>query len=117
MILIILNMLNALLLLINATRHATQIRQKKFEVFWYTHHLFVVYYVLFAGHGMQMVLGDFPMAWCFVIIPCILYGFERISRAVRYRLATPVACVPLLLLFKVALIVVTWAGRGETRGS
>jgi NADPH oxidase len=64
-------------------RATTQIRQKKFEVFWYTHHLFVVYYVLFAGHGMQMVLGDFPMAWCFVIIPCILYGFERVSRAVR----------------------------------
>lgn len=67
-----------------------KIRQKKFEVFWYTHHLFVVYYVLFAGHGMQMVLGDFPMAWCFVIIPCILYGFERISRAVRARRDTRV---------------------------
>jgi hypothetical protein len=64
--------------------HAYQIRQKKFEVFWYTHHLFIVYYVLFAGHGLEMVLGDFPMAWCFVLIPCILYGFERISRAVRY---------------------------------
>lgn len=56
------------------------IRIKKFEIFWYTHHLFIPIYLLIAIHGFQKIVGATPQFWQFTIIPFIIYTFERIKR-------------------------------------
>ncbi|OIT22608.1 respiratory burst oxidase -like protein b [Nicotiana attenuata] len=57
-----------------------------FNAFWYSHHLFVIVYVLFIIHGYFLYLSKKwykKTTWMYVAVPMILYGFERLLRAFR----------------------------------
>ncbi|XP_040987338.1 ferric reduction oxidase 8, mitochondrial [Juglans microcarpa x Juglans regia] len=60
-----------------------QIRRKKFELFYYTHHLYIVFLVFFLFHG-----GDRHF---YMVFPGIfLFGLDKILRIVQSR---PESCI------------------------
>jgi len=53
-----------------------------FNVFWYTHHLFVIYYVALSIHGTSAILE--PATFYYWISgPAFFYGLERTVRVLR----------------------------------
>ncbi|RLN00196.1 hypothetical protein C2845_PM06G30550 [Panicum miliaceum] len=48
-------------------------RLSGFNMFWYSHHLFVIVYIAFIVHG----------TWMYLAIPLLLYAGERLLRALR----------------------------------
>jgi NADPH oxidase len=80
-------------------------RQKNggFEKFWYTHHLFIPFFVLWQFHGMFcMIKPDRPpfcsfntigVFWRYWIVGGVIWIYERILREVRSRHVTYVSKV------------------------
>lgn len=76
-------------------------RRANFERFWYTHHLFVVFFVFWSIHGaFCMIKPDFApfcsgigVFWEFWMYGAFLYLAERIAREVRGRHKTFVSKV------------------------
>ena len=64
-----------------------KLRHSNFEVFWYSHHLFVVYFGLLIGHGMQAIL-EAAGYWKWFVGPGTLYLLERIIRYTRAKQTT-----------------------------
>eukprot|EP01119_Soliformovum_irregulare_P016622 TRINITY_DN4848_c0_g1_i1.p1 TRINITY_DN4848_c0_g1~~TRINITY_DN4848_c0_g1_i1.p1 ORF type:complete len:540 (-),score=181.21 TRINITY_DN4848_c0_g1_i1:32-1561(-) len=58
------------------------IRSPMFEIFWYTHHLFIVFFGLLCGHGFPGVLEP-PSFWMYVCGPMLFYFIERSIRVAR----------------------------------
>ena len=56
------------------------VRSFHFELFWYTHHLFIVWYVILLAHGEA---GLNPNVWKYLILPGTLYTAERLLREYR----------------------------------
>ncbi|TVU00335.1 hypothetical protein EJB05_54230, partial [Eragrostis curvula] len=59
-----------------------------FNTFWYSHHLFVVVYVLLIVHGQSLYLTDKfakKSTWMYLAVPVVLYACERLTRALRSR--------------------------------
>ncbi|KAJ8633981.1 hypothetical protein MRB53_027317 [Persea americana] len=57
-----------------------------FNAFWYSHHLFVIVYVLLIIHGIFLYLSKEwykKTTWMYIAIPVILYASERLIRAFR----------------------------------
>ncbi|WOL02532.1 respiratory burst oxidase [Canna indica] len=57
-----------------------------FNAFWYSHHLFVIVYILFIIHGYFLYLSKKwykRTTWMYLAIPMILYASERLIRAFR----------------------------------
>ncbi|RYQ90301.1 hypothetical protein Ahy_B09g096463 isoform D [Arachis hypogaea] len=57
-----------------------------FNAFWYSHHLFVIVYVLFIIHGYFLYLTNKwykKTTWMYLAIPMILYACERLVRFFR----------------------------------
>ncbi|KAJ0973492.1 hypothetical protein J5N97_021451 [Dioscorea zingiberensis] len=57
-----------------------------FNAFWYSHHLFVIVYVLLIIHGLFLYLTHKwykKTTWMYLSVPVILYGSERLTRALR----------------------------------
>ncbi|XP_058761419.1 respiratory burst oxidase homolog protein A-like isoform X2 [Vicia villosa] len=57
-----------------------------YNTFWYSHHLFVVVYVLLIVHSMFLFLTDKwieKTTWMYIAFPVLLYAGERIFRAIR----------------------------------
>ncbi|KAK9292063.1 hypothetical protein L1049_020017 [Liquidambar formosana] len=57
-----------------------------FNAFWYSHHLFVIVYVLFIVHGYYLYLTKKwykKTTWMYLAVPIILYACERLIRALR----------------------------------
>ncbi|KAI8818569.1 ferric reductase NAD binding domain-containing protein [Fimicolochytrium jonesii] len=77
----------------------TQVRQKKFELFWYAHHLFVLFYVClflhYAGCFVKSNAGKCkPYGSNIYTVPCFcLYILERIVREYRARQSTQLSKV------------------------
>eukprot|EP01083_Nonionella_stella_P084577 234171_1 len=66
------------------------VRHGKYELFWYAHHLFVVFFISCLLHGA----GSWnPNFWKWFIAPGILYGVERSIRELRARQAVGVVSV------------------------
>ncbi|MCL7034967.1 hypothetical protein MKW94_003520 [Papaver nudicaule] len=71
------------------------VRLKKdqgFNVFWYSHHLFVIVYTLLIVHGINTYLSKewyMKTTWMYLAVPIVLYISERMIRAFRSR-AEPV---------------------------
>ncbi|ETE61193.1 NADPH oxidase 1 [Ophiophagus hannah] len=100
-----------LALILMITSSMEQIRRSYFEVFWYTHHLFVIYFAGLVIHGIAgLVRGQtaeslkknnpkkcahhptqwgqnsshpYCESWKWVLAPIILYAFERALRIWR----------------------------------
>ena len=68
-------------------------RRKNFERFWYTHHLFVIFFVFWSVHGaFCMIKTDFApfcfgtgVFWQYWMYGGFIYLLERIAREVRGR--------------------------------
>ncbi|KAJ6830427.1 putative respiratory burst oxidase-like protein A [Iris pallida] len=61
-------------------------RLSGFNAFWYSHHLFVVVYVLLIIHGQFLYLVNEwyrKSTWMYLSVPVLLYAGERILRALR----------------------------------
>ncbi|KAJ6410548.1 hypothetical protein OIU84_007320 [Salix udensis] len=57
-----------------------------FNAFWYSHHLFVVVYILLVLHGYYLYLTHEwykKTTWMYLTVPVLLYGSERFIRALR----------------------------------
>ncbi|KAK4262825.1 hypothetical protein QN277_028331 [Acacia crassicarpa] len=59
-----------------------------FNAFWYSHHLFVIVYVLLIIHGQFLYLVDKRLwykrtTWMYLAVPVLLYAGERILRFFR----------------------------------
>jgi len=63
------------------------VRRPMFELFWYTHHLFVVFFVAICVHGAGHLIGA-PDFWAWVLPASIIYLVERVIRLVRGYQAT-----------------------------
>jgi len=78
-------------------------RRAHFEWFWYSHHLFVVFFVSWQLHGMFcMIKPDRPpycsynnigVFWRFWLVGGVIWIFERILREVRSRHRTYISKV------------------------
>ncbi|KAG0553469.1 hypothetical protein KC19_12G014000 [Ceratodon purpureus] len=57
-----------------------------FNAFWYTHHLFVIVYVLLLLHTIRLLLHT-PWyertTWMYITVPLVLYAVERFLRMYR----------------------------------
>ncbi|KAF0984476.1 hypothetical protein FDP41_000375 [Naegleria fowleri] len=69
------NLLVFVMYLMYATSHSNYRKTRNYTVFWYTHHLFIIFFVLLLVHG--------KVFWIWFLGPCVLYLFERILRNVR----------------------------------
>ncbi|KAK6251368.1 FAD-binding 8 - like 6 [Theobroma cacao] len=57
-----------------------------FNAFWYSHHLFVIVYVLLVIHGVFLYLVHIwyrKTTWMYLAVPVLLYAGERILRFFR----------------------------------
>ncbi|KAF5205945.1 Respiratory burst oxidase-like protein [Thalictrum thalictroides] len=57
-----------------------------FNMFWYSHHLFVAVYVLLVVHGIYLYLTKEwhkKTTWMYLAVPVALYACERLIRAFR----------------------------------
>ena len=69
------------------------IRRKSFELFWYTHHLFIPFFAVTMAHGaFCFIKSDTPdkcatgfQFWKYFIFSCIVYAGERLIRMYRAR--------------------------------
>ncbi|CDY11054.1 BnaA03g47130D [Brassica napus] len=62
-----------------------------FNAFWYTHHLFVVVYILLIVHGYYLYLSKEwykKTTWMYLAVPIALYACERLIRAFRSSIRT-----------------------------
>ncbi|XP_039125369.1 respiratory burst oxidase homolog protein C-like [Dioscorea cayenensis subsp. rotundata] len=57
-----------------------------FNAFWYSHHLFVIVYILLIIHGIFLYLSHKwykKTTWMYLAVPVLLYASERLIRALR----------------------------------
>ncbi|KAG2263229.1 hypothetical protein Bca52824_070308 [Brassica carinata] len=62
-----------------------------FNAFWYTHHLFIVVYILLIVHGYYLYLSKEwykKTTWMYLAVPIALYACERLMRAFRSSIRT-----------------------------
>jgi predicted ferric reductase len=57
-------------------------RRAHFDIFWYTHHLYIPFYICISIHGLGDLVA-FPIYWCFLIFPAFTFSVERIRRLYR----------------------------------
>jgi NADPH oxidase len=58
------------------------IRRPMFEVFWYTHHLFIPFFSILCFHGFPGLLEP-PTFYLWFAGPGALYALERLARVIR----------------------------------
>ena len=75
------------LILITAVHKET--RRNHFDIFWYTHHFYVPFYICIALHGLGDVVA-FPIYWCFLLFPAFTFSAERFRRLYRQLVGTKV---------------------------
>ncbi|XP_062091817.1 respiratory burst oxidase homolog protein B-like isoform X2 [Humulus lupulus] len=71
----------------NRLNHPRTLRRLSgFNAFWYSHHLFVIVYVIFVIHGSHLYLPNKwynKTTWMYLAVPILLYVCERMIRAYR----------------------------------
>eukprot|EP00029_Vermamoeba_vermiformis_P007563 TRINITY_DN3305_c0_g2_i1.p1 TRINITY_DN3305_c0_g2~~TRINITY_DN3305_c0_g2_i1.p1 ORF type:complete len:668 (+),score=124.67 TRINITY_DN3305_c0_g2_i1:86-2089(+) len=74
--------LTCMVLMYSTAVSSVRRHKKMFELFWFSHHLFIVFFVALCIHGAQGVLepANFWMWWAG---PGLLYLMERVTRGVR----------------------------------
>jgi predicted ferric reductase len=71
-----------LAMVIMYTTAISSVRRPQFELFWYSHHLFLVFFFCLCIHGVQQILEP-PTFWQWWAGPALLYLIERVLRVVR----------------------------------
>ncbi|KAG7536840.1 Ferric reductase NAD binding domain [Arabidopsis suecica] len=62
-----------------------------FNALWYTHHLFVIVYILLVLHGYNLYLSKEwykKTTWMYLAVPVVVYTCERLIRAFRSKMET-----------------------------
>jgi len=59
------------------------VRGTMFNVFWFTHHLFILYFPIMIVHGALGLYEGYPPYWAFVVLPGLVYIVERTIRVLR----------------------------------
>ncbi|KAI9207285.1 ferric reductase NAD binding domain-containing protein [Polychytrium aggregatum] len=88
----------SVVLMLMVTSSISTVRRKHFETFWFTHHLFVLFFGLLMVHGdFCVVKSDDPEIgcagaafWKFWLASGILYFVERVVREIRGGMPTHV---------------------------
>ncbi|MCJ1378897.1 hypothetical protein MMC17_001996 [Xylographa soralifera] len=98
------------MLLMYTTAHA-RIRQQSYETFWYTHHLFIPFFLALYTHATGCFVRDSPdpvspfagsefwdhclgyEGWRWELVAGSLYLFERLYREIRARRSTEIVKV------------------------
>ncbi|KAJ1548541.1 hypothetical protein HK405_002789 [Cladochytrium tenue] len=83
------------------TSAVESVRRKYFEIFWFTHHLFIVFFGGLLMHGafcfIKADTGDIcrggPQFWKFWVASAVCYLLERIVREIRGRRKTYISKV------------------------
>ena len=93
-------MLMTATLFLMATSAYYKIRRPHFEIFWYTHHLFIIFFGLYVVHGSFCLIKQDvepycvpSTAWMYWVPAGSLYVFERIYRELRSRRKTYISKV------------------------
>ncbi|KAJ1651742.1 hypothetical protein IWQ61_007769 [Dispira simplex] len=91
-------MLLSLLLMVITSQSV--IRNRRFEVFWYTHHLFIVFFGGFTIHGGFCLVkpdsgkcANMATFWKYWIASGVFYTVERVFRDIRSRRKTVITKV------------------------
>ena len=69
-----------------------KVRKQCFELFWFSHHLFVVFFGVLLIHGTPSFLQP-NQFWGWFLIPGMAYCMERLIRVVRGDFTTEVAAI------------------------
>ncbi|KAK3824181.1 MAG: ferric reductase NAD binding domain-containing protein [Linnemannia elongata] len=84
----------ALILFLMVTSSVERVRRKGFETFWYTHHLFILFFLILMYHGAFCFIRadtppyckSSPTSYKFVLGSLFFYILERTVREFRARL-------------------------------
>ncbi|KAF9115869.1 hypothetical protein BGX27_005935 [Mortierella sp. AM989] len=90
-----------LVLLIMVVTALPSVRMKKFEIFWYWHHLFLVFFLFFSFHGAFCLLTpdrppkckDIASFWKYWVASGSVYLCERVAREWRAQQKTVISRV------------------------
>ncbi|KAF9418770.1 hypothetical protein BGZ94_009607 [Podila epigama] len=92
-----------LILFLMVTSSAERVRRKGFETFWFTHHLFILFFITLMYHGafcfVRMDTPPYckssPGSYKFVMGSLLIYLLERTVREIRARKATSISKIVL----------------------
>ena len=70
----------------------SKVRKQCFELFWFSHHLFVVFFGILLIHGTPSSLQP-NQFWAWFILPGFAYCAERLIRVVRGDFSTEIAAI------------------------
>ncbi|KAG0272842.1 hypothetical protein BGZ95_011359 [Linnemannia exigua] len=93
----------ALILFLMVTSSVERVRRKGFETFWYTHHLFILFFITLMFHGAFCFIRADTPPYCksspgsykFVLGSLFFYILERTVREIRARLPTAISKIVL----------------------
>ncbi|ELR18264.1 cytochrome b245 heavy chain, putative [Acanthamoeba castellanii str. Neff] len=74
--------LAVLVMILIYTSAMESVRRPYFEAFWFTHHLFVIWFGLLVAHGAMSNL-ETTTVWAWIAGPLLVYLIERLVRLVR----------------------------------
>ncbi|KAF8930347.1 hypothetical protein BGZ47_000603 [Haplosporangium gracile] len=92
-----------LILFLMVTSSVERVRRKGFETFWYTHHLFILFFLTLMYHGAFCFIRADTPPYCksspgsykFVLGSLFFYILERTVREIRARLPTAISKIVL----------------------
>ncbi|KAK3845555.1 MAG: ferric reductase NAD binding domain-containing protein [Linnemannia gamsii] len=92
-----------LILFLMVTSSVERVRRKGFETFWYTHHLFILFFITLMFHGAFCFIRadtppyckSSPASYKFVLGSLFFYILERTVREIRARLPTAISKIVL----------------------
>ncbi|KAF9146473.1 hypothetical protein BG015_011588 [Linnemannia schmuckeri] len=92
-----------LILFLMVTSSVERVRRKSFEIFWYTHHLFILFFLTLMYHGAFCFIRADTPPYCksspgsykFVLGSLFFYILERTVRKIRARLPTAISKIVL----------------------
>ncbi|KAG0214369.1 hypothetical protein BGX28_002186 [Mortierella sp. GBA30] len=91
------------LLFLMVTSSTERVRRKGFETFWYTHHLFALFFITLMYHGAFCFIRADTPPYCksspgsykFVLTSLLFYILERTAREIRARKPTSITKIVL----------------------
>ncbi|KAF9583236.1 hypothetical protein BGW38_009957 [Lunasporangiospora selenospora] len=92
-----------LILFLMVTSSVERVRRKGFEIFWYTHHLFILFFLVLMIHGMFCFIRadtephcrGSPGSYKFILGSLLFYILERSIREIRARQQTAISKIVL----------------------
>ena len=105
-------------LFLMVTSSIRPIRQANFEIFWYTHHLFIVFFFALIIHGGRCIVDSlveteciaFTEFWKWAILSVVCYACERIVLRALIRTRRPVK-VQKIIVHPSNVVEIQWIPR------